>query len=366
MRPPRFVVSGYFGCGNAGDEAVLAGLLSALRETSRQSETTVLSQNPRASEVLHGVRSVHRMKWQAVKGALQDNDALISGGGSLLQDTTSLKSLLYYLLIMRAARFFNKPVMMCAQGIGPLNLPISKKLVAASARRCNAITVRDTASAKLLQSLGVNHPVVEVTADLAFALDGAPEAALNVVKTLERLAPLEGSIVVALRPWGDSANRTQYKALVTSLLGRVQQHVVLLPMQHPADLELAMDIYAATAAHPRCSVLTQPYGPTLLISLLQRANIVVAMRLHALILGVAAGVPPVALSYDPKVDALMHSIKREEYLFRWNSLNIDSLLEHVEAMLASTSTQRSSIQSQQQRLRALAVRNAEVAVQMLL
>ncbi len=364
MKPARFVISGYFGCGNAGDEAVLAGLITALRSKSPRSEITVLSQNPVGTEVLHGVRSVHRMQWAAVKLALRANDALISGGGSLLQDTTSLKSLLYYILVMRAAQTHRKPVMMCAQGIGPLNRTISQKLVSAAARRCSAITVRDTASAELLQRLGVNKPTVEVTADLAFALEPAPEVALEFASAIERLVPMDDSVVVALRLWGDGTDRSQYKALVNSLLNSVQQNVVLLPMQHPTDLELAMDIYAASAANPRCSVLTQSYAPSLLISILQRASVVVAMRLHALILGVAAGVPPVALSYDPKVDALMKGIGCEGDLFSWRELNSNTVASHVNGMLCDAVSHRHRILAQQQRLKTLAIRNAEVALQL--
>ncbi len=364
MRPPRFAVSGYYGCGNAGDEAVLAGLISALQEVSPGSCVNVLSQNPVGTEALHGVKSAHRMNWTSVRQALLTCDALISGGGSLLQDTTSLKSLLYYLLVIRAAQFHRKPVMMCAQGIGPLNLPISQRLTAATARKCKAVTVRDAASAALLQRIGVTTPNVEVTADLAFALSPAPLQAMRVVEAIEPLTGVNGSVVIALRHWGSSESTSKYTTLTRLLLNELPGNLILLPMQHPADLQLAQEIYMATGRHARCHVLAQPYAPSLLISILQRARLVVAMRLHALILGITAGLPPVALSYDPKIDALMETIQFKEGLFSWENLDAEGVTGYVTTLLANLEVANNAISAQKTRLRAMALRNAEVAMEM--
>ena len=172
----RFAVSGYYGCGNAGDEAVLAGIAASFaRQAGGLVRLTVLSQNPDVTTRLHGLEAVDRMNMAQVRAILRDSDLLLSGGGSLLQDTTSARSLLYYLWIARMARRAGKPVMFYAQGMGPLHRPISRLLVRLTANRAAFLTVRDEPSAQLLKAIGVTNPRLEVTADPAFALTPAPE-----------------------------------------------------------------------------------------------------------------------------------------------------------------------------------------------
>ena len=93
----KLVISGYYGFNNSGDEAVLKSILTALQEESQRSNVTiepiVLSINPEWTTSMYGVRAVHRMKLKEVREALKESDGLISGGGSLLQDATGLKSI---------------------------------------------------------------------------------------------------------------------------------------------------------------------------------------------------------------------------------------------------------------------------------
>ena len=118
------VLSGYYGFANSGDEAVLHALVQALREEAREAgiflRIIVLSGNPAQTQRMHGVEAVHRMRpWTVIK-ALWRADALVSGGGSLLQDVTSARSMRYYLGIIRLALWLRKPVFIYAQGIGPI------------------------------------------------------------------------------------------------------------------------------------------------------------------------------------------------------------------------------------------------------
>ena len=167
----HFAVSGYYGCGNAGDEAVLAGIAASFaRQAGERVRLTVLSQNPDATIAQHGLQAIDRMDLSHVRATLRESDLLLSGGGSLLQDTTSIRSLLYYLWIARMAFQMGKPVMFYAQGMGPLRRPLSRWLVRLVANRAAYLTVRDEPSALLLKTIGVTNPRLEVTADPAFAL----------------------------------------------------------------------------------------------------------------------------------------------------------------------------------------------------
>ena len=99
------MLSGYYGFGNAGDEAVLSGILSSLSE-ALDGDITVLSSNPAYTLEHHNVSAVHRYK--QLLPAVAGCDLLISGGGSLLQDATSKRSIYYYLAVLRLAQIMGK------------------------------------------------------------------------------------------------------------------------------------------------------------------------------------------------------------------------------------------------------------------
>src|SRR5690606_33835830 len=112
----RILLSGYYGFANLGDEAILAGLA---RELGRRGhEVTALAAEPVATAAGHGVVAVHRTR--GLVGALLRSDALVSGGGGLLQDATSARSLAYYLGVLRAARLLGKRAAVYGQSLGPL------------------------------------------------------------------------------------------------------------------------------------------------------------------------------------------------------------------------------------------------------
>lgn len=166
----RVVVSGYYGFGNTGDEAVLRGLITALRRAGSV-EITVLSGNPQETQALHGVEAVDRYSLAAIWKAFRRADLVISGGGGLLQDRTSARSSLYYLAVIVLAAAAGKPVYVYGQGVGPLRRRWLRRAAGAVLRRARGIGVRDEASRELLEACGIPASCVHVTADAAFALE---------------------------------------------------------------------------------------------------------------------------------------------------------------------------------------------------
>ena len=103
---------------------------------------TVLSNDPELTWDLCGLEAVPRFQvWKVLK-SLWRCDALLSGGGSLLQDRTSTRSLLYYLSIIQAAELFHKPVMLYANGIGPVQKPSNRRRVRRAVERAALVTLR--------------------------------------------------------------------------------------------------------------------------------------------------------------------------------------------------------------------------------
>ncbi len=313
---PRLLFSGYYGLGNAGDEAVLSGLLRGLREAKVEADITVLSARPDLTERWHGVKAVTRMKPAALK-AIQSCDLLVSGGGSLLQDVTSTASLGYYLAIIATALGVGKRVAIAAQGMGPFHRAASRRWVGGLLNRCDLLSVRDEASADLLRECGVRRKI-HVTADPAFLLSSSsdqltrehisftsPNPSLSrrgISAVGEEESPCIG---LALRSWSDR-DATGWGAELCRELSERGCLPYMLPMQEPQDRELATAIQERAGVP--VTIAPPPETMDDVMAAISHCNALIGMRLHALLLAANDGIPLVAWSYDPKVDALMKRI----------------------------------------------------------
>jgi polysaccharide pyruvyl transferase CsaB len=301
---PRVLISGYYGCGNAGDEAVLGAMLGALRSVEPGIRPVVLSATPAATSAAHGCPSLARMSPPALLTAIARTDLLISGGGSLIQDVTSAASALYYLFLIRLARLARKPVVIYAQGVGPITREPVRRATARLFCAARAVTVRDEGSATLLRELGVPAERVTVTADPVFG-QYEPEG------IRQQGSNGQQGFGLALRPWGDDqVLRSRASRLVSLLQAESPAPVGLLPMHEPGDRQLAEGLRQELGEGAEVAPLG--LGTDGLLDWVSRRRALVAMRLHALIFAVIRGVPCVALSYDPKVVELMRLLHAEE------------------------------------------------------
>ena len=167
----KVCISGYYGFDNLGDEAVLFSILKTLRDLRIGLRIEVLSQQPQFTEDIYRVTAANRWKLKEIYRALRDSDMLISGGGSLLQDVTGTKSLLYYLGVIWLAQLLGKPVFFYAQGIGPVNTPLGRFLMRLVVNRVNYITVRDESSLLDLEEMKITKPPIQVVADPVLGLE---------------------------------------------------------------------------------------------------------------------------------------------------------------------------------------------------
>ena len=343
------LISGFYGFGNIGDEAVLAGMVQSLRARLGSVPLIVLSADPGSTAAAYEVEAVDRTDLPAILVAMRRSRLFLSGGGSLLQDVTSARSAVYYLGLLRLAQIMGLRTMVYAAGMGPLRQPVIRSLTRRVLDRTDAVAVRDADSAALVRALGTRRGPI-LTADPAVLLSPAEGArAESLLRILGADTPIIGVVV---RPWGNSAFVEPLAEALLTVAQRLGARVVVLPFHPALDLPVSRRLADASGG----VLVEQPPQPAEALALIARMHVLVALRLHALIFAAAAGVPPVGLAYDPKVTALHRDLEIESPL----PLDADAgaLAEAIERAWESREALRPALLAGATRLRA----RAEAAV----
>ena len=305
-RKYQVVMSGYYGFGNAGDDAILDSIQQAIRAASDEVAVTVLSNDPEQTSRQYGLNAIPRFQMLRVFSALRKGDVLLSGGGSLLQDTTSTRSLLYYLSVIRCAQLLRRPVMLYANGIGPVRRPANRRRVRRVVERAALVTLRDHASAMELKQMGITRPV-QVTADPVFHLEPAGAEKSARLCAGAGLPPDRPFVAVSVRDWDNVGDFYRQLAQLCDHLRRAHGLEVLFLLMQPERDREATGLVCGLMEEPS-HVLDVPTTPRELMGVLGRAKLCLAMRLHTLIFAARMAVPAMGLVYDPKVASYLEEL----------------------------------------------------------
>lgn len=302
----KILISGYYGFENFGDEAILVVLIRELKRIFPDAEIVVLTSNIEYTETNYKLRAIDRMIMPHVIKEMKTADLLISGGGSLLQDVTSTLSIYYYLFIIYLAKLFGLKTFVYAQGIGPINKPLSRFLTGKILRGTNINTVRDNKSKELLNSLNVQ---AELTCDPVWL--GLESENTNVFDSLG-LDKHKKYIGVNLRPW-PSVGMLELQDLaraISSIAAEDNAEVLIFPLQFDQDIDICThfsNILMMVAPTLNVTVIEQKLTPKQWDDLIHNCNKLIAMRFHALVVALMHKIELFGISYDPKVATLMNN-----------------------------------------------------------
>ena len=296
------VMSGYFGYDNAGDDAIMQTVYGNIKRAAETAEITVLSKNPELTNGRYGYSSVGRFNPLQVRKAIKQSDALVFGGGSLLQDHTSTRSLMYYTTIIKMAKRFNKPVMIYANGIGPVVRPKNRERVRRAVESVKIVTLRDNGSLDELRSMGVTREDIVVTGDPVYAMTVPSEAECREIIDSAGIAATRPYAVFAVRSgYGGEAVSTQLASLADRIYTELGFDIVFLAIQPVVDIAVSREV-AAKMQSPAI-IPERSFTARELVGLLKNARFAVSMRLHMLIFAERAGTPPCGIVVDPKIEA---------------------------------------------------------------
>jgi len=281
----KVLITGYFGFGNVGDEMILHVMKKRFKKEGYCIYSLV--NNPQETNEFDRSRIKH------IYHTIRRSDIVINGGGGILQDKTSSKSLYYYLSIIKIAKMLHKKVTVFAQGIGPVNKKIDKIVLRNTLNTVDLITVRDRHSSNILTDIGVKKEAY-LTGDLAFLYEREKSISL----------PFKNFIIYAI----GKAKRTPSLKTLTSIGDYIQKRthlpIIILPFYPKKDSEIAEQV-ANTLKSPLIIpkyIEQYPY-------IVGKSKFVVGMRYHSLVVSGLKEKAFVGLSYDPKVIFLMKKLE---------------------------------------------------------
>lgn len=331
----KIVLSGFYGLGNTGDEAILKAIVDNLRLELDHPEITVFSLSPEKTAAEHNVKSVYRgwrhQNKEKVR-ALRDADLLISGGGGLLQDTYPNKFLFgplpYYLLIVFLAKLCGAKVMFFSQGIGPVTSTWGKILMKVFANMADFVTVRDQYSKDYLHKLGVTQPETVVTADIVFAFQPSPDDSAYESLNLDGSERL---VAVAPRPWFEHEDEYIEKMawVLDELIEQRSVLPVFVPMEPPYDTNVSKKILTKMKHANQTKILGEKFSPNQFYNFIAHTELTIALRLHALIFAALSNVPHIGLSYDRKVESFLKRSGMWDHSFELGNFTKEELLKNA-------------------------------------
>lgn len=344
---------------NTGDDAIFLSMLKQIKEVS-DSDIFLMADNPLSLESKYPIEDSVRIfefykisNWKKIYEFLKKSSLVIYGGGDIVNENFASISFLHL------AKLVGLPLLVWGVGVVPVKPIMIKHYLKWVLNQSHIIGVRDESSKELLENMGITKPSIKVTGDLALHLN--PNLNNNpLINKLNDLTP--GTLMIGLNirnfdylysshsQWSEKDLLVGTTMLCDYIVDKYDAHILFLPMVtgekcaefHPnltSDDEL-MDKLINLMKNPnKTTTLKGHYTPEDLLGLMTKLDLIIAMRLHTLILGAKAGVPLLALDYAPKTTSFMSSIGLSDYLLDIKSITdakyIDETLDFLDKMITN-------------------------------
>ncbi|MCX7710248.1 MAG: polysaccharide pyruvyl transferase CsaB [Clostridia bacterium] len=360
------IISGYFGFNNIGDDAMLLAIINNLRKHKKDMKILVLSKSPQQTQAAYNVDSIYRFNILHLLYIMSNSKLFINGGGSLIQDNTSTRSVFYYLLMIWLAKKLGMKVMIYANGIGPLNRESNRKLTKFVLNQVDVITLREEMSKKEVDTLNINKPRVLITADPAMAIDSIDNSEIDTILAKEGIEQSGPFVGFSVRKWNDQEKYEQVIAKAADyVIERYHAQPVFIPMHYPHDLTVINNIVSRMKG--KGYVIRSSYDGRQVLGIIKRMDLLIGMRLHALIFAASAEVPIIGLAYDQKVEGFLEYINltSQSSAGHVKDLNFDHLKELIDDMWGKRQEVRTHLKNITSVLKEKTQQDTKIAVELM-
>ncbi|MDP4118598.1 MAG: polysaccharide pyruvyl transferase CsaB [Bacillota bacterium] len=306
-------ILGYYGFHNSGDDALLHAVITSLRTRNPDVRILVFSNTPEETARVYKVSASNRFDILAMKKILKNTKLFIMGGGSLLQDGTSSKSLLYYIMCLKIAKRFCAKTMLYANGIGPILRKSNGKKIVKALQGVDVITLRDDDSAEDLKDLGVSGDM-RVTADPVFAITEYETVNTQYLLKNRGISEADKYVCVSLRKWKNAPEGIEehFAKMCDYISSEYGYKIVFLPMQYPYDAGIIRSVKAKMKE--TSYFIDSRLGIGEMLGIIKNSELIIGVRLHILIYASTVAVPGIGIVYDPKVSSFQRYIHQPYFI----------------------------------------------------
>ncbi len=345
-------VAGWVGSANLGDELVFSILRGLLAD--RGVSVSVPSLKPAETTATHGVEAFGHLNPVSLHYHLRAADAMVFGGGGLLQDETGVWNLPYHLGRVRAAQRTATPWAGIGLGAAGLTTRLGRSQVRRALVGHTAIAVRDEASADALSTLGIERVVH--SADLAWLADPPTSTAATGTLGVCLRAPQTARLLpAAVGPRGRLTE--DLAAAIAKALDATASATGLTTRFIAFEAGADDLVHRQVADHMETPVETEAPGLSDVLGIVGSTEAMVTMRYHGAVAAALSGTGVVTLDFSPKLGSLAADLGAACcHLSPSSPEGLSRLPGAVSAALAA----RGALPGAVERLRALAVRNVDV------
>lgn len=306
----KIFIIGYYGFHNLGDELLLKETINIFEKFVPKKNIKVLSYQINETKIAHGIEGISRNKFFKILKEIYLSDMIVGGGGSMLQNITSNRSLFYYLAIINIALIMNKKVILLGNGIGPISGKFQNKIVENTLNRLDYLHLRDKESYNSINGESKKH--IDLGSDLAFNTK------------FNKIASKRNRVVINLR---SCENIIKVQEVIKQFIEYLEDkgfETLLLSMQRGKD-DQVLKVIGNTYNYDSVDDITNEIASS---------RVIIGMRLHSLIISAALNIPFIGLSYDPKVRAFCNEME-VPYFDNLEEINISDLINKFEYLLVN-------------------------------
>ena len=375
---------------NAGDAALIGTIMSSVDRACGEKllyEIPTICPDFIWRTYPNRVRAVPILPWNlsAKLLGLPTYRSLMRTDLSLVFDATLFDRSLYnpffnflssYSLLLPLAKRKGKLLGCYNVSTGPVTTPMGARMLKDVAQLMDFITVRDAGSKAVLEDVGVDTSNVLITADAALNTESAPPERVDAIFQslgLDPAEPILGININAYRDTWASMDREPmqhahfmavYAEAITRALRETGANALFISTQH-LDEKITQELIARVRpAKKAVFVSNRHYSHTEIKGVLSRVSLLVAMRLHCLILGSSALAPIVSLNYLPKVRHYVDSLGLGAYCMDFEDFHADGFLSYILRGWEDRSQLKSQLAARIPALQAEADKSAQLIAEM--
>lgn len=297
---------------------------------------------------------------------LRDSDMLLDVFGVSYNDGRE-KFLPFNVLSNWPAMLMGTPVVKLSQGMGTYNHPVTRAVGKWMLGRCRRVFARGKESLKMATDVGLG-PVLGYAPDIAFLYEPShslseenPDYSEAVAADLAKRKAAGGRILIfslsAVVEKKVNASGQDYIAEMASIVDAMLERgltVVLLPnanregvaSRHNNDIPV-VEAVEARVQHPAAGehliALRRGLNAGGLREVIREADYMVASRFHAMIAGLALGVPTLVLGWSHKYREILAMFGLQDWAYDFSELDVKVLVKRIDELIEGAATLRENI-----------------------